>query len=201
MPPSMPNVNPLQIMVGVGGIFAAPADTPFPTPDQNPSQASAAWINLGQTEGGVQVIPEQGLNEWYVDQETGPVKATRNAERLHLKTNLAIYTLENLARVLNNQVVTVNAPGVGVRGFRQFGLYQGFKVQEWAFIFEGDSPYLANDKLRYLVPRAYVMSPNFDQTFKKDAITFIPCEFQALVDYVYAGGKFGVVQAVDQPAQ
>jgi hypothetical protein len=199
MPPIMPNVNPLQIMVGVGGIFVAPPDTTFPTPDQTPAQASAAWVNLGQTDGGITVSPAQTLNQWYVDQETGPVKTTRSQERLALKTNLAIFTLENLARVMNGQTVTVNAPNTNVRGFRQMPFYQGLKVTEYSFIFEGDSPYLANDKLRYLVPRAYVMSANFDMVFKKDGMTFIPVEFDALVDYVYAGGKFGVVQAVDQP--
>lgn len=196
-------VNPLQLLVGVGSLYIAAADTTFPTPDAAPNPAQ--WTYLGVTEGGVTVDPTQKLVEIYVDQETGPVKVIREQENLKVSTHLAVFTLENLVFALNNNPVTVTAPtggGSPASGFKEIQFYQGGPgVASFSLIFQGASPYLAGFTMRYLIPNCFFATSSTAKAFKKNALTFIPAEFMALVDYNAPAnvGKFGKLQAINLP--
>jgi hypothetical protein len=132
-------ISPLQLTVGVGSVWVAPADTAFPTADQTPPQASTSWMFLGQTDKGITISLTQKIVEIYVDQETAPVKAIRTQENMMLKTDLAIWTLENLGKILNNQTVVATPQAAGARGIKEMAFYRGKIVNELAWIFEGDS--------------------------------------------------------------
>lgn len=193
-------VNPLQLMVGVGSLYIGAADAAFPAQDTAPP--GGTWTYLGVTEGGVTVDPTQKLVEIFVDQETGPIKAIREQENLKLSTHLAVFTLENLVYALNQNVITTTAPTGTTSGMKELQFYQGGPgVAEFALIFQGSSPYLAGFTQRYLIPRTYFAGASTALAYKKNALTFIPVEFMALVDYNAPAnvGKFGKLQAINLP--
>lgn len=189
------------ILVGSGEIYTAPVGTTFPNVDQIPADASADWTNLGEFDGGVQVSHPQTIDEHRHDLDTGPVKATRSSEGLTFTVSLAKHTLENLALVRNNDAVADTAAASGTKGFRVLQGYRGLTIVEFALIFEGSSPYLAGDLMRFLVPRGY-FGGDLGSSYVKDNKTLIPVEFHALVDpdATSDNEKFGTVEAVGAAA-
>jgi hypothetical protein len=189
------------ILVGSGVVHIAPEGTTFPTPDQTPPVADAAWSPLGEFDGGVQISHPQTIDEHRTDKETGIQKATRSEEDLTISVSLADQTLENFASMINGDTVVDTPEGSGTAGYREVGMYRGLTVVTYALVFEGNSPYLAGAFLRYLVPRGY-FGGDMGQAFVKSTKTLIPVEFHAMVD-PNAGSdaeKFGTVQAVDAVA-
>jgi len=162
------------ILVGSGEIFVAPVGETFPAVNAVPA---GTWLSLGEIDGGVTVNHEQKLDEHYVDSETAPVKVTRSQEGVTLTCNLADATLENLARLLNNQTVI---PAVGPPATRKIGMYRGFQVQEFSVLFRANSPY-GPYPAQFELPRGYV-GGNFGRSFVKDTKTLTPVEFHVMVD-------------------
>lgn len=189
------------ILVGSGQVWIAPEGTTFPTPDQTPPVADAAWSPLGEFDGGVQIAHPQTIDEHRTDLETGIQKGTRSSEDLTISVSLADQTLENFATMINGETVTDTAAASGTKGFREFGLYRGMTVVTYALVFQGNSPYLDAEILRYLVPRGY-FGGDMGRSFVKNTKTLIPVEFHAMVDpnAGSAAEKFGTIQAVDAAA-
>lgn len=189
------------ILVGSGIVHIAPEGTTFPTPDQLPPAADAAWSPLGEFDGGVQIAHPQTIDEHRTDKETGIQKATRSVEDLTISVSLADQTLENFATMINGETVTDTPAASGTAGYREVGLYRGLTVTTYALVFEGNSPYLDNAILRYLVPRGY-FGGDMGRSFVKNTKTLIPVEFHAMVDPNAASDaeKFGNIQAVDAVA-
>jgi hypothetical protein len=192
----MTNVAPYEILTGVGELYLAPVGTAFPAVDAVPG---ASWIDLGNTQDGVTVTADQDITEIRVDQETGPVKATRSEESLVIATKLAAMTLENLAYVLGN-TVTDTPPGAGTIGTREVGMYRGQAVTTYALLFRGVSAY-GNYPAQYEVPMGY-FGGSAESEYTKDGNAGIPCEFHALVDpnAATAAEKFGTLVMQDAAA-
>jgi hypothetical protein len=192
----MTNVAPYEILTGVGELYLAPAGTAFPDVNATPG---ASWIDLGNTQDGVTVTADQDITEIRVDQETGPVKATRAEENLVIGTKLAAATLENLAYVLGNSVIDT-PPGVGTIGTREVGMYRGQVVKTYALLFRGVSAY-GDYPAQYEVPLGYFGGAS-ESEYTKDGNAGIPVEFHALVDPNAAtdAEKFGVLVMQDAAA-
>lgn len=179
-----------EVLVGVGTLYRAAADTAAPDVDDSPG---GDWTDLGDTDGGVTVTPQQTIDEHRTDQETGPVKATRSEESLVIETNLVKALADTLGAVLGNDV-TETAAGADSVGTKEVGLSRGADVETYAFLFRGDSPEQDGAPGQYYIPRGY-FGGEMGMEFVKDGKTLVPVEFHALVDpdASSADEKFGVV--------
>jgi len=168
-------MDSFAILTGVGRLYAAPANTAAPTLGTTPS---GTWRDLGDTQDGLDMDPNQKIELTRTDQRTGAVKAVRSEESIKFKTKLAEHTLENLGDMMGKSVLDT-AAGVGTIGTRKINFYRGAVVEEFAFLFVGYSPYMEGPSA-YYVPRGY---------FDLDAIKYdkaknapIPITFEALED-------------------
>lgn len=183
----MGNSTPYDLLVGVGELFIAPANTAMPALGSAPG---GSWINLGETDDGVKVGKTQSIETFTSDQRTGKVKAVRTEEGLTISTNLQKSTLENLADVING-TVTTTAPGASTIGTKSLSMYAGPDVKEFAFLFRSNSPY-GNWPAQYYVPRGF-FGGEVEMEYKKDDKVLIPAEFEALEDLnaANAADRFG----------
>lgn len=166
--------EPYEVLVGVGTLYIAAAGTAAPAVNATPS---GSWTELGETDGGVKVTKSQNIEKFSSDQRTGNNKAVRTEEGVIVETNLQKITLENLASVIDG-TVTDTAPGSGTIGIRTMPLRKGATVQEFAFLYRGDSPYGAYPG-QYYMPRGF-FDDDIELEFTKDGKTFIPAKFEAL---------------------
>ena len=183
----MANSEPYEILTGVGSLYIAPVGESFPAVNATPG---GNWRSLGGTQDGVTVTPGQTIDEHFIDQETGPVKASRSEESVMIETKLADSTLENLADVMGNLVTTV-AAGSGTIGTKAVALYRGATVATFALLFRGVSAY-GSYNAQYEVPVGY-FGGDLGLEDTKDGNRAIPVEFHALVDpnAVSDATKFG----------
>ncbi len=192
------NNQPYEILTGVGTLYRAAVGTAFPSLTAQPG---AAWTNLGETDGGVKITPEQETKTFTSDQRTGPVKAVRVGESLTVETNLKHATLENIGLLLGASV-TDTPPGAGTIGTRELPLHRGSTVNEYAFLFRHPygSPY-GNFPAQYELPRGFFDGPA-GQEYKKDGEVLLPVKFTVLEDTT-AGAeadRFGRLVAQDAAA-
>ena len=188
-------MDPYELLNGVGNLYVADVGTEFPALDAEPG---AEWRNLGDTMDGVTVTGDQKIDEHRVDQETGPVKATRSEENLIIGTTLAEATLENLADVVGG-VVEDTAATASAIGTREVPLYRGSSVKTFAFLFRNPkgSPY-GEFPAQYELPVGY-FGGSFELKHTKEGLVGIGVEFHALVDPLAASAteKFGRLIAQD----
>lgn len=170
-------MEPYEILTGVGDLYVAEVGATFP--DVNAIPSSATWRHLGSTQDGVTVTLDQKIDEHRVDQETGPVKASRSEESMQIETVLAEATLENLADVLGSEVEDTPAD-TGVIGTREVPLYRGGTVVTKALLFRGVSAY-GDFPAQYEVPYGYFGGAT-ELKDTKDGNRQIAVEFHALVD-------------------
>lgn len=192
----MTNTTPYSLLVGVGTLYIAPANTAKPAVNAAPS---GAWRSLGETDGGVKVNKTQNIEKFSSDQRTGNTKAVRTEEGVTIETNLQETTLENLADV-TGVVVTDVAPGSGTIGTRSVPLHSGAVVDEYALLFRGSSPY-GDYQAQYWVPRGF-FDGDIESEFTKDGKTLIPAKFEALEDLNAAteAERFGIYEVQDAAA-
>lgn len=185
-----------ELLVGVGQAWVAAVGTTFPTLSSTPG---SSWRDVGETQDGLTVTPDQDVEEITTDQRTGAVLAIRTSESVTLETKLAQHSLENLADVLGVTVMDTPA-GTGTIGTREIPLHRGSKVTEFAFLFRGISPY-GDFPAQYEVPRGYFGGETALE-FVKDNNTPIPVEFHALEDLNAAteSERFGRLVAQDAAA-
>jgi len=185
-----------SILTGVGRIYIATVGTAFPAVNATPS---ASWRDLGDTQDGVDVEPDEKQERIRTDQRTGAVKAVRTEETLLIKTKLAEATLENLADALGVDL-TDTAPGSGTIGTREIHLHRGAAVEEFSVLFRGDSPYYSGNA-QYQVPRM-VFSKVDALKYEKGKNAAIPVTLEAL-EYLSAATedeRFGKLIGQDAAA-
>lgn len=191
------NTAPYEIIAGPCKVYIAPVGTAYPAIDDLESAFNAAWVKLGQTDGGVKVAHAQTIVALRTDQVTAPVKAVRSEEDLEITFSLAEVTLENYASVMNQ--LTVGAVDAG--GSTTINLYRGGSgVETFAVYVRGDqlSPY-GPYNLAYEVPSAY-QNGNPEVDFTKDAKALLACSFMAIAASAFVDGTddsdiFGVLRA------
>lgn len=184
-----------QVLVGAGKIYIAPYGTTFPLVTAAPA---AAWLDAGETDGGIEVDWTQKIDLHTTDQRTGNVKATRGAESMSVTVKLVQGTLENLARALGTSATDI-PPATGVPGTHEMSFHRGFSVTEWALLFRGNSPY-GDFPAQYQVPRG-VMSGSPKLQYTKDKKTVYEVKFEVLEDLAAtAGQEYGKLVAQDAAA-
>lgn len=94
-----------------------PADTVlYGTAWGTPAGQSAAYVESGYTDGGLNFSIEITRGEIRVDQEVDPVLRPVTGRNMSLSTNLAEFTPANIKSATGQGTVTTVAPGAGVRG-------------------------------------------------------------------------------------
>jgi len=181
--------SPYEIVAGPATVFLAPVATAFP--GIAVSMPTGAWVDLGDTEGGVTARHTQSVELLRVDQATGPKKAIRSEEGLEIEFQLAELTIENFGKALNNATVTTG----GSPTTKSIKLHQGFDVAQWAFVVRGPSPY-GNWNLQYEVP-VVVQVEEPEVAFVRDDKSVLQVKFTAIEDPLAAteADRFGVLRA------
>lgn len=151
-------VSPFEIIAAPATVYVAPVGETYPVIDADPA---GKWVSLGETEGGVTVAHQHNVVELRTDQRIGIKKIVRSEETLRITFMMAELTLENMAKVLNDQTVTTvapvaadaaaNPPVDAAAGYREFDLYRGVQVNQLAMLIRGDSPYM-DALLQYELP-------------------------------------------------
>lgn len=188
--------QPYALLVGVGKLYIAPANTAKPALTATPG---SPWRDLGETDDGMKVTKSQVIQTFRSDQRTGKKKAVRTEEGLTLETSLQDGTLENFADAIGS-TVTDTAPGSGTIGTRSMGLHAGPTVAEYAFLFRGESAY-GPWPAQYYVPRAY-FDDDVELEYKKEDATLTPIKLEALEDLNAAteSERFGIFEHQDAAA-
>ncbi len=177
---------PFEIIAGPLEAWVAPVGTAFPEVDTDPP---APWAKIGTngarniSEDGVTVTHNQSVETWRSLKSTGPVKAFRTEEELHVAFALMDLTAEQYARVLNDNTVTDDAPGVATPGIRTLGLSRGRSVAQRALLLRGTdmSAYADGLNAQYEIPVA-VQVGEPEVVFVKGEPAGLALEFQALED-------------------
>ncbi len=185
-----------SVLTNVGRFYIAPVGTAFPALTATPG---APWRDLGDTQDGVDVEHDDKIEKVRTDQRTGAVKATRTEESMLVKTKLVEATLENLADV-TGVTLTDTAPGVGTIGTREIPLHRNAKVDEWAVLFRGYSPYF-DGPAQYQIPRGFFGKVDAVK-YDKGKNAAIPFTFEALENLSAAteDERFGKLIAQDAAA-
>ena len=189
------NTTPYDTVVGPGSVWLAPVGTAFPVVDL--ATPAAAWISLGETDGGLTFTPKRSVKKHYTDQSFAPKKTTVTLRETEVSVALAQITLERLAKILDGQAIVTVAAGAGTAGYRYFTLSAAATLPQYAMLIRVPSPYGDG----YTQIELACVSPSGDQkiVFKKDDMSTIPTTWDALEDPANAG-RFGTVRAFNAVA-
>lgn len=165
------SVTPINLLQGPAVIYGATfgATEPVVTPGPPISLAvpTTPWVDLGGTEGGLDLIINDDYGVLNVDQIIYEVERRRTKRAVQVKTSLAEATLANLAIALNNTapVAGTFTPDDGTAAFNP--AYQ-------AFLFDGIAP--GGFKRRFIARKA-LATESVTMSYKKDGQTLIPATF------------------------
>ena len=181
----MANAIPYEVVAQPFTLYVAAVGTAFPEIDETPG---VSWTKVGTsgdlnyTEDGVTVTHSQSVEMWRALGSTGPRKAFRTEEELHIALTLADISFEQYALALNYNSVSTDAPGAGTAGFKTLGLSRGLDVPQRALLVKGaGGPYGASYPVQYEVPVA-VQVGEPEVVFVKGEPAGLALEFAALED-------------------
>lgn len=182
-------VAPFEIVAGPAEVFYAPVGEAFPTITTDPPGGN--WLSFGRTEGGVVTAYEQNINLIRVNQVTGPLKAIRVDESLHITFSLAEITAERYAMILNDQTVDLTG------NTRAFPLGSGDEVQQKAILVRGPSPHFNGFAQLQLYRCVQVGNPSPEYTREDKSI--LDVDWQCMEDSSVntPEGRFGDYLAQD----
>lgn len=176
---------PYEIVAQPFTVWIAPTGTAFPLIDAAPA---VAWVKLGTsgdlnyTEDGVTVTHNQSIEKFRALGSTGPRKAFRTEEELHISLVLADLTLEQYAKALEHNTVTTTAAGAGTAGYKDVGLSRGLGVERLALLVRSpNGPYGDGWPMQYEVP-IVVQVGEPEVVFVKGEPAGLAFEFEALED-------------------
>jgi hypothetical protein len=179
------SMRPFEVIAQPFTLYVAPIGTAFPAVDVDPS---GSWSKVGSsgdlnyTEDGVTVTHNQTVEMWRALGSTGPRKAFRTEEELHIALMLADLTLEQYALAMNYNTVTTVPPDVDSVGYKKLGLSRGLEVPQRALLVRGSgSPYGDGLPMQYEVPVA-VQIGEPEVVFTKGEPAGLALEFMALED-------------------
>jgi hypothetical protein len=181
----MSNAAPFEILAQPYTVWLAPVGTPFPDLDVEPE---APWFKVGTngdlnyTEDGVTVSHSQSVEQWRALGATGPRKVFRTEEEFKISFVLADMSLEQYGAVLNDNLITEVAAGVGTIGTKKIGLHRGLNVHAYALLARGDhaSPY-GDWPAQYEVPHCVQIGEQ-EITNTKGEPAALQLEFVAIED-------------------
>lgn len=199
------SVRPFEVVAQPFTIWTAPVGTAFPAVDAAPS---GSWSKVGTsgdlniTEDGVTITHNQTVEMWRALGSTGPRKAFRTEEELHIAFVLADISLEQYAKALNGNNVTTTPPDVDSGGFKSVGMSRGLEVQQVALLCRGENgPYGDGWPMQYEVPVA-VQIGEPEVVYVKGEPAGLALEFAALEDpdAATAHERFGRIVAQNAEA-
>ncbi len=185
--------TPYEIVVAPFAVYVGPYGEAFPAVEVAPA---GNWVLLGTNgtenmdESGLTVGHEQTIDLHHVYGVTPPVKATRSQSQIKITFTLLDLTLEEYARILDDQTVTTTGQGGGSAGFKDVNMGLGLSVSEKAYLVRGAgaSPEGTTWNMQYQVPRAFVSgSPSV--VFTKTAPAALEFELTQLYDTAAAAGE------------
>jgi len=195
------NQKPYEILAMPFTLYLAPTGTVFPPIDETPG---AGWTKVGTSgdlnygEDGITITHNESVEVWRALGSTGPRKAFRTEEELHISLMLADLSLEQYAMAVNYNTVATVAAAVGEAGYKKMGLSRGLDVPQRALLVRGPgaSPYGGQWNLQYEFPVA-VQVGEPEVVFVKGEPAMLQLEWQLLEDLVAATEveRFGRVVA------
>lgn len=184
------NEAPFEIIAGPGQVWLAPVGEAFPAINAAPA---GNWVDLGETDGGIEIAFPQEIKELETDQAFFPKKPIRVKQRCTVKFSLAELTLENFARVLNGVTVTDTPAGAGTPGHRSIPLQGSSSVKQYALLIRGPSPY-GDWYLQFELDRVYQQGEPTTR-FVKDDKSVLATEWNCLEGSTT--NQVGVLRAQD----
>lgn len=177
---------PFEVVAQPFTLWVAAVGTAFPPIDEAPG---GGWTKVGSsgdlnyTEDGVTVTHNQSVEQWRALGSTGPRKAFRTEEELHVSLVVADLTLEQYSLAMNYNTVTTEAPGAGAAGYKVLGLSRGLEVPQRALLVRGASasPYGDGWGAQYEIPVA-VQIGEPEVVFTKGEPAGLALEFSAIED-------------------
>ena len=193
------NSSPFEMVSAPITLYTALSGTARPEISDDPPVAT--WNMLGQSgdesidEDGVVITPGQSIDLQFVLGNTAAVKAFRGQEELELAATLLDLTAETFAKMMNGATVTTVAPSAGAGGYRSVPLKRGSRVDTFALLAVGMSPYADNLRAQWWVPRVFI-NEVADISFIKTESAGLEITFMALND---AANGFGLYVPQDLP--
>jgi hypothetical protein len=142
--------------------------------------ASAAWTDMGGTDGGVKLNIDLDYFTLEVDQITDRVGSRLQKREVTVETNLAEVTLANLKTAVNGGTITATA---AYQTFDPLNDSSATQPNYTAMIIDGFAPLgtggaSATARRRFIV-RKVLNTDAVGMEYKKDGQTFIPVKFTA----------------------
>lgn len=181
--------TPYDIVVGPGQVWVAALDTAFPAIDATPA---AAWVDLGETEGGIQITPSRETKRITTDQVFAPKKTIVTGRSLTIKFTLAEMTLEHLSKCLDDAAVTAVPNGAGVAGYKYMDLLADATIPQYAMLIRVPSPYADGDQ-QYELPSVQP-GGDMESSYTKDDKAMLPTTWECNED-PNRSGYFGKIKA------
>ena len=178
--------TPYEVIAGPLEVWVGPTGESFPDVNDTPT---GNWTKVGTS--GVRTISEDGVTITHPQTvevarsagSTGPIKAWRTEEELHIAFSLLDLSPEEYARALNGNSVETVAAGVGTSGVKQLGLSRGRTVAQVALLLRGTDMSSEGSDLncQYEFPRA-VEQGEPELAYVKGAPVMIGLEYQIIED-------------------
>jgi hypothetical protein len=176
---------PEEILAFTLDLWLADVGTAFPLIDDVEASFAEDWGKLG-TEGslnydenGVIIGHSETVFDFTPAGSTMVAKRFRTGENLLTKLGLVDVSPDQYAKVMNDAAITTIAAASGVAGSKEFDLYRGDKVAQFAILMRGVSPVDNDLVMHYKVPKAFV-SVNGDVTYNKGVVAALPIEIEMI---------------------
>lgn len=140
----------------------------------------AAAVDVGLTDGGVEINKSEEQKEIYCDQELGPVAAPTIKENVTVKCNIAEASLANLAMAYGYPTTAVSGSTFNLGG-------KASDLYDYKTIYinvKGPGP----GTRKITIHKAKIKGDS-SQKYSKDGVTMIPIEIVALCDTTKSDGE------------
>ena len=160
----MSTVTAANIVLGPATVYvgafeaAEPADT-----DVGSAPSSAAWTDIGATEGGVKVTVKDTTTQIVVDQINDPVGSRVTGRECTFETTMSETTLANLMYALNDGTA---GSGSGYTSFEPSTADSSTTPTYRALIIDGPAP--GSNKNRRVIIRKVLSVDGIEMEWKKD---------------------------------
>lgn len=139
----MPSITVANVVIGVGYLYHAAADTAKPASPPGPSgSAPAGYTYVGATEEGVNLALDREVNNHYVEEQSIQIFSTPGNSTFTIELQLAESTLANWKL------------GVGGGTISSGLLTLSDELDEVALYLDGPAPGDADDRRTIYIPRA-----------------------------------------------
>lgn len=135
------------------------------------TSVSGEWIDLGGTNGGIELELDLEYTELEVDQIVDVIDRRLTKREFKLNTSLAETTLENFVIANNGGTITT---GADFKAFDPKMDTSASQPEHIALIFDGISP---NSLRRRILARRVLSVAGISQEYSKDGQTLFPVEF------------------------